>query len=574
MKASKLKKKYIEFFKKKNHKQIKDSSLIPENDPTVLFTTAGMHPLVPYLLGQEHPQGNKLVNSQRCLRTDDIEEVGDDFHLTFFEMLGNWSLGDYWKKEAINYTFEFFTEILKLDKDKLNFTCFKGDKDAPKDVESYNVYKEIGISDKRIYFLDRKENWWGPVGNSGPCGPCSEIFYDTGKKKCGEKCNPSCNCGKYVELGNNVFMEYNKSIRGYEILEQKNVDFGGGYERLVMLMQDKKNVFETDLFKDIIKKIKKLSKNYNEEYGKIIADHLRASCFILGEKVKPSNVEQGYILRRLLRRSIRYGNLMGMKEDFVCDILKVVIKNYKEFNLDKEFILREAKDEEKKFEVTLENGLREFEKLKFDKEINGKDAFYLYQSFGFPIEVIKDLGKERNLIVDVEGFNKEFIKHQKVSRKGSDIKFKSGLADNSMEVMKLHTATHLLHKALQEILGKDVKQKGSNITKERLRFDFSFNRKLTGEEVKKVEDLINSKIKESLNIDKKEIGVSEAKKKGALGIFEDKYGEKVNVYSIGDYSKEICAGPHVKNTKELGNFKIKKQDSVSAGVRRIKAILE
>jgi len=574
MKSSELKREYIEFFKKKNHKQVKDSSLIPENDPTVLFTTAGMHPLVPYLLGQEHPQGKRLVNSQKCLRTDDIKEVGDNSHLTFFEMLGNWSLGDYWKEEAITYTFEFFTKILGIDKNKLNVTCFKGDKESPKDVESYNNYKKKGIPDEKIYFLGKKENWWGPAGKHGPCGPCSEIFYDTGKKKCNPNCNPSCNCGKYVELGNNVFMEYNKTSRGFERLKKRVVDFGGGFERILMMLQNKKNVFETDLFEDIIRIIKELSKNYNENHARIIADHLRASCFILNEKIKPSNVEQGYILRRLLRRSIRYGKLMGIKDNFVCDILKVIINDYKEFDLDKEFILREARDEENKFKITLERGLKEFDKMKFDKIISGMDAFYLYQSFGFPIEVIKDLAKERGLKVNEKGFNKEFLKHQEVSRKGSDIKFKSGLADNSIEVMKLHTATHLLHKALQEVLDKNIKQKGSNITKERLRFDFSFDRKLTEDEIKKAEDLVNSKIKKGLKVVKEEMSVSEAKKKGAFGIFEDKYGEKVSVYSIGGYSKEICAGPHAKNTKELGNFKIKKQDSVSAGVRRIKAILE
>ncbi|MBL7147882.1 MAG: alanine--tRNA ligase [Nanoarchaeota archaeon] len=578
MKSSELKKKYIEFFKKKNHKEIMDHSLIPENDPTVLFTTAGMHPLVPYLLGQKHAQGKRLVNSQKCLRTDDIDEVGDDIHLTFFEMLGNWSLRDYWKEEAINYTFEFFTKILKIDKKKLNVTCFKGDKDAPKDSESYEIFKKLGIPDDRIYFLGKKENWWGPAGKYGPCGPCSEIFYDTGKKKCSKKCNPSCSCGKFVELGNNVFMEYNKTSKGFERLKQGVVDFGGGYERLVMLIQKKKNVFETDLFENIIKRIKKLSKNYNETYARIIADHLRACCFILDEKVKPSNVEQGYILRRLLRRGIRYGKLMGMEDGFVCDILKVVIKDYgkafKYLNYSENFILREAMDEEKKFEVTLEKGLIEFEKLNFKKKVSGKDAFYLYQSFGFPIEVIKDLAKEKNLKVDEKGFNEEFVKHQEVSRKGSEVKFKSGLSDSSEEVTNLHTATHLLHKALQEVLGGDVKQKGSNITKERLRFDFSFDRKLTDEEVRKVEGIVNSKIKEGLDVVKEEMSVEEAKKKGADGVFENKYGEKVSVYSIGDYSKEICAGPHVKNTNELGRFKIIKEQSVSAGVRRIKAILE
>ena len=574
MESSEIKKRYIEFFKKKGHKEIHSASLIPEHDPSVLFTTAGMQPLVPYLLGQKHPLGKRLVNSQKCLRTDDIEEVGDESHLTFFEMLGNWSLGDYWKEDAIKFSFEFYTKILGMDKEKLCFTCFKGDRNSGKDKESYEIYKKLGIKDDKIFFLG-KENWWGPVGEEGPCGPCSEIFYDTGKRKCSEDCNPSCNCGKYIEIGNNVFMEFDKENNKYLELKQKNVDFGGGLERIAMVLQKKESVFETDLFKDIVKEIGKKvkKKDVREKEIRIIADHLRAAVFILSENVRPSNVEQGYVLRRLIRRVMRL--IKFLEGGSILDIAKVVIDRYKkEFKeLERGFILDYLKDEKEKFEKTLERGLGYFEREigKQGKVLDKNFVFTLFASYGFPIEMTKDLAEERKKKVNEDDFWKEYRKHQEISRKGASKKFKGGLGDMSDEVIKYHTVTHLLLLALREVLGK-VNQRGSNLTKERLRFDFSFDRKLTDEELKKVENKVNEYIKKGLKIECEEMSLEEAKKK-TKGMFEHKYGEKVMVYTIGK-SVEICGGPHVENTRELGRFKIVKEESISAGVRRIKAVLD
>ena len=574
MKSSKIKEKYIEFFKKHNHQEIINFSLVPENDPTVLFTTAGMHPLVPYLLGQKHPQGKRLVNTQKCIRTQDIDEVGDNTHLTFFEMLGNWSLGDYWKEDAIKFIFEFLTMQLKIPKERIAISIFKGDKDAPKDTESETAWLNLGIKKERIKPLIKKENWWGPAGEFGPCGPDTEIFVYSKEKVPKEF---DTNDKNWVEVGNNVFMQYNKTKDGYKKLKQKNVDFGGGYERLAMILQNKSNVFETDLFNNTISKLKSLTKIYDERIIRIIADHLRTSTLILGELIKPSNIEQGYILRRLLRRSIRYGKLLNM-ENFIPKILKIIIKDYKKeypyLEENKEFILTQAKLEEKKFQKSLEKGLREFNKLNFQKTISGRDAFYLFQSFGFPIEIIKDLAKEKRLKVDEKSFEKEFTKHQRISRVGSEKKFKSGLADHSDKTTKLHTATHLLNQALKDVLKQDIKQMGSNITQDRLRFDFSFPRKLTKEEIIKIENKINNIIKKDLKVTKKEMLFKDTAKKGISSFFKDKYPEKVTVYYIGNYSKEVCTGPHITHTKELGHFKIKKEQSSSAGVRRIKAILE
>jgi alanyl-tRNA synthetase len=575
MKSSEIRKKYIEFFKKNNHEEIINFSLIPENDPTVLFTTAGMHPLVPYLLGQKHPQGRRLVNVQKCIRTQDIDEVGDDSHLTFFEMLGNWSLGDYWKKEAIRLSFEFLTKELNIPKERIAITIFRGDKDAPKDTESESIWLSLGIPEERIKALPKKENWWGPAGEFGPCGPDTEMFVYS-LKKAPREFNPDDK--KWIEVGNDVFMQYNKTSKGYEELRQKNVDFGGGVERLSMILQDKDNVFETDLFINAIKKIKSLSERNDDRVFRIIADHLRTSCFILAELIKPSNVEQGYILRRLLRRSIRYGRLIGIKENFIPEILEIIINDYRKeypyLEENKDFILQQAKLEEEKFKTSLEKGLLEFNKINFRNKISGKDAFYLYQSFGFPIEIIKDLAREKGLIVGEKEFNEEFEKHQEVSRVGAEKKFKSGLADHSEQTTKLHTATHLLLQALKEVLGKDVKQMGSNITPERTRFDFSFPRKLTEEEIKKVEIKVNDIIRKDLPITREEMPFKEAMKKGVNAFFKEKYPEVVSVYYVGDFSKEVCTGPHVTHTGILGKFKITKEESSSAGVRRIKAILE
>ncbi len=552
---------YIDFFKSKNHKEIPNASLIPENDPTVLFTTAGMHPLVPFLLGQPHPLGKRLVNVQKCIRTQDIEEVGDEFHLTFFEMLGNWSLGDYWKKEAITWSFEFLTKVLKIPKEKISVTCFEGDKNIPRDTESAKIWEFLGIPKSKIRFLPKSDNWWGPAGKTGPCGPDTEMFVNG------------------FEIWNDVFMQYNKTSKGYLPLKQKNVDTGMGVERTLAVLNNKSSVYETEPFEKIIRKIESLSgKKYNDgkeetKAMRIIADHIKAACFILNEGILPSNVEQGYVLRRLIRRAIRYARKLKIKS--IVEISESVFEIYDDYNLDKNFIKQELEKEEKKFLKTLEQGLKIFEKLtKGKRYLSGKDTFLLYQSYGFPLEMTKELAKEKNIKIDEEGFKSEQKKHQELSRTATVGRFKSGLADSSEEVTKLHTATHLLNEALRRVLKRpDIHQKGSNITPERLRFDFNFERKLTEEEIRKVEELVNKKIQESLPV-RREIMSAEQAKKIAQGVFENKYGEKVSVYSIGDFSKEICAGPHVKNTKELGHFKIIKEESSAAGIRRIKAILE
>ncbi len=579
MNSKELKKKYIEFFKKRGHIEIKSSPLVPENDPTVLFTTAGMHPLVPFLLGQPHPMGKRLVDVQKCLRTGDIEDVGDATHNTFFEMLGNWSLGDYWKKDAIKWCYEFLKDELKIDVSKLNVTVFKGNEKVPKDEESEKIWKSLGIPDDRIFHLGMKDNWWGPPGEEGPCGPDTEMFIDTGKEKCSPECKPGCSCGKYVEIWNSVFMEYFKTKDGeYIPLKQKNVDTGMGVERTTAMLNNMKSVYETDLFAPIMARINELKKTSDEKAERIIADHLRAATFVLAEKVPPSNVERGYVLRRLIRRAIRYGKLIGIEGKFTASIAQVVIDRYKdeypEIKKNKEFIITELEKEEERFLKTLESGLKVFERIAKEGNISGKKAFLLFQSYGFPLEMTMELAKERGINVDEKGFHEEYKHHQELSRKGAEKEFKGGLADTSYESTKLHTATHLLAEALRRVLKKDIVQKGSNITPERLRFDFNFDRKLTEEEIKKVENLVNKKIQEGLPVTKEEMPLEKAREIGAQGVFGEKYGDRVYVYSIGDFSKEICGGPHVKNTKELGKFKIVKQKSVAAGVRRIKAILE
>ena len=587
--AKELKQLYLKFFKEKKHAIISSASLIPEHDPTVLFTTAGMHPLVPYLMGQPHPQGKRLADCQKCIRTDDIDEVGDPSHLTFFEMLGNWSLGDYWKKEAIGWSYEFLTDKkwLGISPSSIYVSAFKGDEDAKRDEESAKAWQSLGIPKEHIFFFPKKDNWWGPAGKTGPCGPDTEMFVDTGAEPCGKDCKPGCSCGKYFEVWNDVFMQYNKTADGkYEKLKQQNVDTGMGLERTAAILQGKKTVYETETFLPIVDKIKELANIQNPDEKqelsiRIITDHARAATFILGDDsgIAPSNLDQGYILRRFIRRSIRHGKLLGIGQKFLAELAEMVIglhkEDYKELERNKDFILAELKKEDDKFRKTLETGLGKFEMMVQDNKISGKEAFLLFQSFGFPIEMTKELADEKNIKVDIEGFEKEFQKHQELSRIGSEKKFKGGLGDHSAETTKLHTATHLLNQALREVLGKkDIFQKGSNITPERLRFDFNFDRKLTPEEIKKVEDWVNERIKEELSVKKDEMTVEEAKKKGAQGVFEYKYGEKVFVYTIGNKSIEICGGPHIENTSELGHFKIKKEESIAAGVRRIKAVLE
>ncbi|OIO41225.1 alanine--tRNA ligase [Candidatus Pacearchaeota archaeon CG1_02_32_21] len=578
-------KKYIEFFKKQNHKEIPSSSLIPENDPTVLFTTAGMHPLVPFLLGQKHPLGKRLVNVQKCIRTVDIEEVGDNVHHTFFEMMGNWSLGDYWKKDAIKMTLEFVTKELKIPKEKLAVSCFSGDRNAGKDKESTEIWISLGIPKERIAFLGKEDNWWGPAGEYGPCGPDTEIFYYTGKKV-SKEFDPKDK--KWVEIGNNVLMEYNKTKKGYEKATQKNVDFGGGVERTLAILNGLDDNYQTSIFLPIIKEIEKISgKNYgqNKETTKairIISDHIKAATFILADPktIKPSNTEQGYVLRRLIRRAVRYGRNLGIKGNFTGKIAEKVIPiypEYEELKNNKKFIIQELSKEESRFNETLEKGLKKFEEIikVGKKEISGKDAFLLFQSYGFPVEMTQELVKEKGMKININEYNKEFQKHQELSRTATQGKFKSGLADNSEKTTRLHTATHMLNEALRIVLkDENIRQKGSNINPERLRFDFNFPKKLTEEELKKVEDLINKKISEGLKVTREEMSLKEAIDSGAHGEFGVKYPEIVSVYTIDKFSKEICTGPHVSNTKEIGHFKIIKEESVAAGIRRIKAVVE
>ncbi|HON21855.1 MAG TPA: alanine--tRNA ligase [Candidatus Paceibacterota bacterium] len=591
MTANELREKYLKFFEERGHHRLPSAPLIPENDPTVLFTTAGMHPLIPFLMGEKHPAGQRLCDVQKCLRTDDIDEVGDIAHLTFFEMLGNWSLGDYFKKEAIEWSYEFLTspQWLGLEKEKLAVSCFGGDETAPKDEESAQLWQSVGISKERIAFLGRKANWWGPIGETGPCGPDTEMFYWVGKDPAPKIFNPQDT--SWVEIWNDVFMTYNRTKEGkYELLKQKNVDTGMGLERTLAVINHLPSVFETELFAPLIGKIEEISHKKYEDFPKecrIIADHLKASIFLLAEHLEPSNVERGYILRRLIRRAVRFGRLLGIKDFFAFKFVEPVLKTYgeayPELNENKDFIEEQLVREEEKFSQTLSKGLALFEKLSQNKKIiSGKEAFDLYQSYGFPLELIKELAREKNIEVDTNGFQEEFKKHQELSRTASAGMFKGGLASHSDKAIKYHTATHLLHKALQEVLGEEVKQKGSNINEERLRFDFSCSQKPTPEQLKKVEDIVNQKIQENLPVIMKEMSLEEAKKIGAIGLFGEKYGERVKVYFIGRtenglenaYSKEICGGPHVASTGELGHFKIIKEEAVSQGVRRIKAILE
>ena len=702
---------YLDFYKSKKHAIIPSSSLIPENDPTVLFTTAGMHPLVPFLLGQKHPLGKRIVNVQKCIRTQDIDEVGDSTHNTFFEMLGNWSLGDYWKEDAIKFTFEFHTKVLGIPLEKYAVSVFKGDKDAPKDDESAKIWKSLGIKEDRIAYLEKEDNWWGPAGEFGPCGPDTEQFFWTGKSPAPKNFNPKDK--NWVEIGNDVLMEYNKTkieiilvdainclidkekglnkelaeylkntnkkiivvtnadkketlekIKPYDFevftlnnnpdkenpeyfkkltkhyninpnsiiyfdhkkerlesaikaglinvelfknnkqifnfiennkavyikASQKNVDFGGGVERTLLVLNGLDDVYETSIFKPIINAIEKISnKKYEKEENKksmrIIADHIRAATFILGDArgIKPTNVGQGYVLRRLIRRAIRYGRLLGIKDSFTGKVAESVLPiypDYSELKQNKQFIIDELNLEEERFSKTIDLGLKNFHKLK-NKKLSGKDAFLLFQSYGFPFEMTQELAKEENISIDIKEFELELKKHQELSRTSSSGTFKSGLADHSEQTRKLHTATHLLNEALRIILGKEVKQKGSNITPERLRFDFNFSRKLTEEEVKKIEDLINKKINESLVVVREEMNLKKALESGAQSEFGLKYPDVVSVYTIidkkdkkGFFSKEICTGPHVENTKEIGHFKIIKEESVAAGIRRIKAIVK
>ncbi|MGC8851242.1 MAG: alanine--tRNA ligase [Candidatus Micrarchaeia archaeon] len=586
--AKEITDKYLEFFKRKQHAVIESASLIPENDPTVLFTTAGMHPLVPFLLGQPHPRGKRLANVQKCLRTDDIDEVGDACHHTFFFMLGNWSLGDYFKKEAIEMSWEFLTspEWLGIPKERIAVTCFTGDSDAPKDEESAAVWRSLGVPEERIFFNGKKDNWWGPAGQSGPCGPDTEMFYFTGRKEgeCDkEGCGPGCHCGRWVEIWNDVFMEYNKNKDGsFTKLAQQNVDTGMGLERTAAVLQGASSDYETELFKPVMDWLKQNAVSSNEKSLRIIADHLRAATFVLADEkgVTPSNVEHGYVLRRLIRRAIRHARQIGVKTPFCRKVAELFIEIYgadwPELTRNKAFVFAELEKEEKRFAETLERGIHEFERIFLESSgrISGENAFLLYQSYGFPLEMTVELAKEKNGVVDETGFQEALEKHQKTSRESNKQKFASGLADFSEKTIALHTATHLLQAALRKFLGESVQQKGSNITPERLRFDFSWPEKLSPQQIKLVEDQVNEWIKQGIPVERKEETIEEARKEGALAFFTAKYGEKVSVYTIPGASKEVCTGPHVENTSKLGKFKILKEEAVSAGVRRIKAVLE
>lgn len=583
MKAIDIRNKYLNFFENHGHKVIPSAPLIPENDPSVLFTTAGMQPLVPYLLGEKHPEGTRLTDYQKCVRTVDIDEVGDNRHLTYFEMLGNWSLGDYFKEESIKMSFDFLTKELGIPVEKLSVTVFAGDEDAPRDDESAKIWQEVGMPKEHIYYFGKDDNWW-IAGEVGPCGPDTEMFYDTGKEPCCPDCNPSCGCGKYVEIWNNVFMEYYKDENGYSKLKQRNVDTGLGLERMNMLLQGKETPYDTEIFKPIMDELSNLAKVDNIESRRIVAEHLRSSIMIINDGGRPSNVDRGYVLRRLIRRMTRHLNKLQISLDELSNLIDLNIETLKEMYPDleknRETIKQVLIEEKDKFMKTLLHGEKEFEKamvkIKNDGllKIDGQVVFRLYDTYGFPPEVTNDLAREQGYEIDMEEFNKLFKEHQEKSRLGSEQKFKGGLADQSPETIAYHTATHLLNAALKIVVNKDVHQMGSNITPERMRFDFSCDHKLSDEEKKATEDLVNKWINESLPVTVKEMKKEDAIKSGAECMFIEKYPDIVKVYSIGDVSKELCGGPHVQNTSELGKFKITKEEASSAGIRRIKAILE
>ena len=580
MKAIEIRNKYLEFFKRHGHAVIPSAPLIPENDPSVLFTTAGMQPLVPYLLGEKHPEGTRLTDYQKCVRTNDIDEVGDNRHLTYFEMLGNWSLGDYFKEESIAMSFEFLTKELGIPVEKLSVTCFAGDKDCPRDEIESNAWKKAGILENHIYYYGKDDNWW-IAGEEGPCGPDTEMFYDTGKPACSDDCQPSCDCGKYVEIWNNVFMEYFKDKNGYSKLKQKNVDTGLGLERMTMLLQGKETPFDTELFAPIMKKLEELQKIDSIESRRIVAEHLRSSMMIVSDGGRPSNLDRGYVLRRLIRRMIRHMNKLQINLDELSTLIDINVDNLKEMYPDlaknKEIIKSVILEEKEKFVKTLVNGEREFQKeinkLKDTKKLSGKVVFKLYDTYGFPPEVTKELAKESGYEIDMKQFEELFKAHQEKSRAGSEQKFKGGLAEQNEITIAYHTATHLLNAALKQVIGENAHQRGSNITVDRMRFDFNCDHKMTDEEKRKTEDLVNKWIQEGLPVTKEEMKKEDAIKSGAECMFIEKYPDIVTVYTIGDVSKELCGGPHVNNTKELGKFKIKKEESSSSGVRRIKAVL-
>lgn len=587
MNASELRQSYSQFFEQRGHARIASAPLLPENDPSVLFTTAGMHPLVPFLLGETHPLGKRLVNFQKCIRTNDIDEVGDPAHLTFFEMLGNWSLGDYFKQESLAWSYEFLTEVLGLDGQRLAVTVFAGDADAPRDDESAGIWRRLGIPQSRIFFLPKADNWWGPAGHSGPCGPDSEMFYDTGRPD-HPGCGPGCRCGKWLEIWNNVFMEYRKTEEGrFELLQQRNVDTGMGLERTLAVLHGQDDIFRVETLYPLVQQIERLSGGAYEKKPapvRVIVDHLRAASFAIADGVRPSNVEAGYVVRRLIRRAVRYGRELGMHENFCADFSLHVVDLfgavYPELGRECEQIAEAMDAEETKFKRTLERGLRQagkvFERLRQGGEqvLNGEEAFDLFETYGFPLELTDEIAVEQGLQVDVQGFERCYQAHREQSRQALAQKFTGGLADHSQQTTRLHTATHLLHQALRLVLGEQVAQRGSNITAERLRFDFSHPEKLSPEQLQAIESLVNQQIANDLPVTMKLMPLEQAVAEGARAFFGEKYGEQVKVYAIGDFSKEVCGGPHVKRSGELGRFSIVKEEAVGQGLRRIRAVLE
>lgn len=595
MTAEALRTKYLSFFESKGHTRISGGSLLPENDPTVLFTTAGMHPLVPYLLGEEHPAGRRLTSCQKCIRTGDIDSVGDPSHLTFFEMLGNWSLGDYFKREAIEWSYEFLTgpEYLGFDPDRLSVTVFAGNEQLPPDEESGEIWASLGIPGDRIHALPMADNWWGPAGRTGPCGPDTEMFIDTGRARCGPECRPGCSCGKYFEIWNDVFMQYRKTEDGrYELLQRHNVDTGMGVERTIAMLQGVDSVYETELFRPLMRRIDSLARPPEDDApetrlhsARVVADHLRSAVFILGDErgVTPGNLGQGYVLRRLIRRSVRFARKLGLEPGYTAPLAECLIESYRgefpDLETHRARILSELDGEEKRFEDTLDKGEAELAKVieamrrHGQKTVSGRVAFRLYDTCGFPLEFTEEICRENGLDVDRDGFDKAFEKHKAVSRQ-SEKSFKGGLADASEATTRLHTATHLLHQALRNVLGDHVRQKGSNITPQRLRFDFSHPEKMTPEQIRAVEAQVNEQIARDLPVEMRTMTLEEAREAKATALFESRYGEKVKVYSVGDFSREVCGGPHVARTGELGRFRIVKESSSSAGVRRIRAVLE
>ncbi len=600
MTGDELRQSFLNFFAERGHAIIPSAPLVPENDPTALFISAGMHPLVPYLLGESHPEGRRLANVQKCLRTDDIDEVGDISHNTFFEMLGFWSLGDYWKRDSLRWTLEWFTRVLGLEQERISVTVFAGDSDAPRDDEAVRVWLELGIPQERIYYLPKKDNWWGPAGKTGPCGPDSELFYDTGRPEHGSDCLPGCNCGKYIEIGNNVFMQYNKTAEGrFEPLKQRNIDVGLGLERTLYIVQGTEDIYTTDLFASIVQSIRELrehrehrkrqggktalSSEQEQRLIRIVADHVRAATFIIADGVLPGNVEQGYICRRLVRRAVRCGHELGMPGIFTAEVAQAVIArfgpSYPELEQRQATILNELTREEERFGKTLARGLREFQKLeeglrqRGEGVLAGKAVFRLFDTFGFPPTLTAELAQERGLSADLDGFNTLFKQHQERSRQANQRRFAGGLADHSERTTQLHTATHLLHQALRDVLGTHVHQVGSNITPERLRFDFSHPNKLTTEEIRRIEEIVNQQIQRDLQTTMEVMPLQQALDLGALAFFGERYGDLVKVYKIGDYSMEVCGGPHVQHTGDMGRFRITKTENIGQGIQRVRANL-